>query len=135
MGLIIDSTVLVTLDRGRQDLSALESRLPEGPIGVAAITVSELLAGVYRAESAVRRLGREALIEAVVERIPTFAFDLRVARTHARLWAQLASAGQLIGAHDLIIAATAITHDYSVLTDNIRDFDRVPGLDVRRPEW
>jgi hypothetical protein len=50
-----------------------------------------------------------------------------VARTHARLWAQLA-AGTPVGAHDLLIAATALAHGYAVLTDDPRDFGRVPGL-------
>ena len=36
----------------------------------------------------------------------------------------------MIGAHDLIIAATAISHDFSLLTDNIREFSRIPELRV-----
>ena len=62
-------------------------------------------------------------------------FDLRVALIHAQLWVELASAGQLIGAHDLMIAATAVAHGYAVLTDNLRDFNRVPGLEIRQPGW
>jgi len=42
----------------------------------------------------------------------------------------LAKRGQMIGAHDLIIAATARYHDLSVLTDNVQEFSRVPGLRV-----
>jgi len=38
--------------------------------------------------------------------------------------------GQLIGAHDLIIAATARCHDLELLTDNVEEFSRVPGLRV-----
>ena len=44
-------------------------------------------------------------------------------------------AGQTTGAHDLLIAATALAHGYGVMTDNIRDFERVPGLEVRQPDW
>ena len=60
-------------------------------------------------------------------------FDLRVARVHARRWAELAAAGQITGPHDLIIGATALTHGYDVLTLNLREFRQVPGLIVRQP--
>ena len=106
------------------------------PAALAAITASELLTGVYRADSTRRRLERETFVEASLERLPVLPFDLGVARVHARLWAQLATSGQLIGAHDLIIAATAIANSYSVLTDNIREFQqRVPELVVVQPDW
>jgi tRNA(fMet)-specific endonuclease VapC len=63
------------------------------------------------------------------------AFDLPVAREHARIWAELAGTDQSIGVRDAMIAATAIAHDFSVLTYNVREFSRVPGLEVRQPSW
>ena len=48
---------------------------------------------------------------------------------------QLSRTGQMIGANDLLIAATALTYGYDVMTHNVRDFEKVPGLDVRRPDW
>ena len=53
-----------------------------------------------------------------------------VLRIHTELYAALAKKGQLIGAHDLIIAATARWHNLSLLTDNVNEFSRVPGLRV-----
>jgi predicted nucleic acid-binding protein len=53
-----------------------------------------------------------------------------VARIHASIYAELATKGEMIGAHDLIIAATARFHDLAVLTDNVKEFSRVPGLRV-----
>jgi tRNA(fMet)-specific endonuclease VapC len=53
-----------------------------------------------------------------------------VARIHAEVWAALAARGDVIGSHDLWIAATALTHGFGVATENKRDFDRVPGLRV-----
>ncbi len=41
----------------------------------------------------------------------------------------------MIALHDLIIAATALANGYGVLTENVRDFIRVPGLEVRQPTW
>jgi tRNA(fMet)-specific endonuclease VapC len=47
----------------------------------------------------------------------------------------LRSSGLTIGPYDAIIAATALANGYDVLTDNIREFSRVPGLVVRQPNW
>jgi predicted nucleic acid-binding protein len=47
----------------------------------------------------------------------------------------LRRAGNLIAPHDLMIGATALLHGYDVLTHNVRDFDRLPGLKVRLPGW
>ena len=53
--------------------------------------------------------------------------DLLAAYAHARLWAGLASAGVHVGAHDRLVAATAITAGWRVGTASIRHFERVPG--------
>ena len=53
-----------------------------------------------------------------------------VARVHADIWAELADRGDLIGAHDLWIAATALTHGLGLATRNAADFQRVPALRV-----
>ena len=54
----------------------------------------------------------------------------QVARVHADVWAQLAAKGQLIGAHDLWIAATALAHGMGIASGNADEFQRVPGLRV-----
>ena len=74
-------------------------------------------------------------MSAIFDEIPIFDFDLRAARVHANIWALLVANGHTIGSHDLLIAATALSHGYAVLTDNAREFHRVPGLEVRQPNW
>lgn len=69
-------------------------------------------------------------MEAVISRVGVLDFSVAAARVHAEIQAELMKKGQLIGAHDLIIAATARCHDLSVLTDNVNEFSRVPGLRV-----
>lgn len=135
MAQLIDSSIFIALERRGQALSALVESVPDEPVALASITASELLIGVHRADTPTRRLRRQAFVEAILESVPVLAFDLRVARTHAEIWSQLAAAGQVIGAHDLLIAATARTHGYAVLTHNPREFGRVPDLVVRQPAW
>lgn len=100
------------------------------PFGVSVVTVAELLHGVERADTEVRRLKRQAFVEKVLESFPVFPFDVSVARIYARIWASLAKKGLTVRAHDLIIAATAISLDYSVITSNRRDFVKIEGLRI-----
>ena len=140
MGTILDTTVFITLERAVRALPQadamgeagrrLEAALgPAEDVGIAAITASELLHGVHRATPG-HRPRREAFVEAVLAAFPPISFDLLAARAHARLWAALASAGTDVGAHDRIVAATAIATGWRVATANVRHFERVPGLDV-----
>jgi predicted nucleic acid-binding protein len=66
----------------------------------------------------------------VLAAVSVIPFDLVVARVHARLWAQVASAGRPVGAHDLLIAATAIANGYRVATRDTRSFPNIPGLSL-----
>lgn len=99
-------------------------------IYISAITASELLVGVHRANTQARRLKRTAFVDAILARIPVIDFTLEVARIHAKLYAHLAKQGKMIGSHDLIIAATALAHDYTLITYNHHEFKRVPGLKI-----
>ncbi len=135
MAQLVDSSVFIGLERSGRAPSTFAALSPTEPMAIASVTASELLTGIYRANTVDRRTRRENFVEAVLAAIPVLPFDLHVARVHARLWAQLAAVGQLIGDYDLIIAATALTHGYDLVTDNLRHFERVSGLTVRRPTW
>ena len=101
-----------------------------GDVYLSSITVSELLVGVHYANSDARKTRRSAFVESVLAKMPVLSFNTEEARVHAGLFAILAKQGQMIGAHDLIIAATAIVHNCAVLTENIKEFERVPGLET-----
>jgi len=96
-------------------------------IAIAAITASELLHGVHRADRA-HRAGRQAFVEWVLDAIPTQPFTLPVARVHSRLWAEREAAGKPLGAHDLRVASTAIALDFGLATTDRKAFAGIPGL-------
>ena len=140
MGTLLDTTVFIDLERAVRRLPPgramaevsrrLEEQLgPDEEVGIAAITASELLYGVHRATPE-HRARREAFVEAILAAFPPLAFDLLAARVHARIWAGLAAAGQDVGVHDRLVAATAISAGWRVGTANLRHFDRVVGLDI-----
>lgn len=140
MGTLLDTTVFIDLERAVRRLSSnaamaevsrrLEKQLDgEEEVGIAAITASELLRGVHRA-SPDYRMRREAFAEGILAAFPPLAFDLLAARVHAQLWAGLASSGTDVGAHDRLVAATAIAAGWRVGTANVRHFARIPGLET-----
>ena len=135
MAVLIDASIFINVERRGLPSDHAIGLLSAEDAALASITASELLAGVHRADSPERRLRRETFVEAILAALPVLAFDLRVARVYAALSAQLAAAGQSVGAHDLLIAATALTDGSAVLTHNLRDFERIPGLAVQQPTW
>lgn len=72
-----------------------------------------------------------AFVEDVLRSIPVEPYDLGVARTHATLLAFARRAGHPRGAHDLVIAATAVTHDRTVVSADASGFAGLPGLAFR----
>jgi predicted nucleic acid-binding protein len=129
MGLIIDTGVFIVWERkGRAiDFSPWQDY---GDTAVSVVTASELLVGIHRADEEARRKNRSAFVESVLAQLPILEFTTEVARVHAALFAELSTRGDMINAHDLIIAATAKYHDSAVLTTNVSDFARVPDLEV-----
>ena len=130
MGVLIDASVLIGFERDR---TAIEQRLAgreDEEFFLSVITASELLHGVHRAKTSDVRARRSAFVEAVLARFPLLSIDLPTARSHSQLWADLASTGKLIGPHDLWIAAACIAHGLTLVTANVREFQRVPGLGV-----
>ena len=130
MSVILDTAVLIAAERGTFDMPGYLAALGDAPVALAAISASELLHGVERARGARIRQRRSEFVEGVLANVPVIPFGLAEARAHARIWATLADAGVLIGAHDLQIAATALVAGSEVATLNVTEFRRVPGLQL-----
>lgn len=133
MGFLIDTSVLIATEREHFSLAELAAHLGEEPLALAAISASELIHGVYRATATATRERRQQFVEYILDLFPVIPFDLEAARVHAALWAKLQDGGQMIGAHDLLIAATARSLDYGLITLNVDEFQRVPELKVLGP--
>ena len=125
MGVVLDTSFLIDHERGRRVLPDDEE------LAVAAITAAELLHGVHRADAA-RRPAREAFVEGILASVPVIPFTLPVVRVHARLWAELAASRRTLGAHDLMVAATALALDWPLVTLDRKGFAGIPGLRLRQ---
>jgi tRNA(fMet)-specific endonuclease VapC len=95
MSLILDTDVIIRGERGMFDLPAfLESQSGKSP-QLAAITVAELMHGVERATPA-HRSRRTHYLDMIFEALPVLPYTEATALKHARLWAELESAGTMI---------------------------------------
>jgi predicted nucleic acid-binding protein len=132
MAIIVDADVIIKGEKGRFDLKGWLAAQTSEELEIAAITVAELWHGIERATAA-HRLRRERYLRAIVERLPIVPYTESTALVHAQIWAGLESSGEMIGAHDLILAATALERGSVVATFNKRHFLSVPGLRVIEP--
>jgi predicted nucleic acid-binding protein len=129
VGTLIDTSVLIAAERGLLNFESIQAEADDD-LSLASISASELLHGVHRLKPGVRRARIETLVEGLLRRLPVVSFDLACARVHAILSADLRARGQAVGAHDLLIAATAVAHDFRVATRDRRSFPRIRGLNV-----
>lgn len=130
MAVLIDASILIEAERGTLRLEPHVARHQDEECFLSVITASELLHGAHRAPQPETRARRTAFVEGIIERFPVLPVNLSTARTHAQIWAELRQAGSIIGPHDMWLAATCIAHGLKIVTANIREFGRVPGLAI-----
>jgi tRNA(fMet)-specific endonuclease VapC len=128
LALLIHTDLLIDLERG-VGTPSIEELMGEEERAISVITVSELLHGALRATGPLRAR-RTAFVEHLLAAVRAIPITEPVARIHAQVWAELARAGSVIGAHDLWIASTALAHGLGLATRNAIEFERVPGLRV-----
>ena len=127
MGLVLDTSVLISAEKGEVDFSLWQDY---GEAYISSITLTELLVGVHRANTEERKVKRSAFVEHVISKIANLAFGEEEARIYAQLLRSMFEQGITLGVHDMLIGATAISRGYPILTMNIADFKRIPGLEV-----
>jgi len=133
MAIMLDADVIIRGEKGTFDLQRWVASRPNDEFEVAAITVAELWHGVERAAGA-HRAKRQQYLQSVLAALPVVPYTELTAYEHARIWAELESAGQMIGFYDVIVAATALERGCDVATFNRRHFAQVKGLTVIEPK-
>jgi tRNA(fMet)-specific endonuclease VapC len=133
MKCLLDANACVGWLRNNQPkLVAHIDATPNSDIRLCSVVVGELEYGVEKSPLAYRpaNAARLALFRAKYESLP---FDDPAAVEYGRIRAYLATAGQLIGGNDMMIAAVALLHGLTVVTHNAAEFGRVLGLNVE--DW
>lgn len=126
--LIVDTGVLVAAERGSDPYGRVVTA--DDDLVIAAVTVAELRTGIELAGEA-RRARRTEFLLRVLEKLPVEPYDVATAEAHGRLLAHVHTQGGVPrGAHDLLVAATAVATGRTVLTvDHRARFADLPGVD------
>jgi len=123
---LIDTSICVAILRGASSHAAPKFRAAlRSGVAVSSITVAELRYGVERSSNPAReRVGVENLLGAV----SILPFDSKAAEGYGMLRRYLERRGEIIGQFDLLIAAHAVAQNATLVTNNTREFSRVPTL-------
>ncbi len=125
--LVLDTNTISYYFRGDPQVVPRLQAMRPADLGVPAIVEYELRYGLLRLPQAAAapRLAALAQLLQAMQRLP---FDEECAAHAARIRAELEAAGTPIGPHDTLIAATALRHQATLITRNVREFSRVQGL-------
>ena len=130
-GFAIDTNIISFLLRGNRKLQ--EKVIEEATEGKGAIIPSiayyEIRRWLIERHAAVKL----SAFEELCGKLDVDALDIETLDKAADIYAALKKVGKLIGDADILIAASCIAHDYTLVTNNIRDFERIEGLAIE--DW
>jgi tRNA(fMet)-specific endonuclease VapC len=128
MKFMLDTNICIYLIK-RQPEAVLErfASHPVGDIGISVITLAELEYGASKSSNPFRN--REALEQFVLP-LEIAPFDRPATLTYGKIRALLEKKGRPIGSMDMLIAAHALSLGARLVTNNVKEFRRVPGLRV-----
>lgn len=127
MTFMLDTDICIYLMSGRYPSLDRRMAAEHGPLSVSVITYAELRFGADFSRRVQRN--RDEL-EAMIEGLILLDFDAAAARHYGEIRAELERTGKLVGGNDLLIGAHARSLDATLVTNNRREFDRIPGLKI-----
>jgi tRNA(fMet)-specific endonuclease VapC len=136
MGLILDSSIVIDAERRRETVERMIERVVtlagDQEAALSAIGLTELMHGLYRAQTAAVRLRRQSFLDEVLADLTVYPYTRETALLAGQLDGEQQNKGVVIPFADLLIGATALSLGFSVITANMRHFQRIPGLSVVR---
>jgi len=122
---VLDSDAVIDVLRIQYGVGARLSQISPENVAIASMTLAELRFGTLKSSNPARNL---AELQRLVDTGRVLPFDETAATTHAQLRHALRATP--IGPHDLVVAATCLVNDALLVTANVREFSRVPGLRI-----
>lgn len=129
-GYLLDNSILVFLLRRQRPEIVERMERTDGALHVSTISVAELAYGASRSSDPLRN---RIAVEEMLSRLSVLDFDALAASRSGTVRADLVAAGTLIGGYDLLLAGHALAADLTMVTNNVREFERVRGLRVE--DW
>ena len=128
--MILDTTFLIDIIRGKDEKVKQKCIYLDNKFitkSISTITLMELCRG---AEMNLNSKKEKKKVIELIESLLIHPFNVKEAKKAAEIESFLIKKGQMIDLEDIMIAATAITRNESVLTRNVEHFNRIPNLKV-----
>ena len=124
---MLDTNICIYLIKNRP--AALRERFDQlaEALCISTITLGELLYGVQKSA---RRSQNLQAVEEFAARLEVLPFSVKAAAHFGQIRAELARAGRPCGTYDLLIAAHARSEGLVLVTNNVCEFERIPGLRI-----
>ncbi|OJV21034.1 MAG: VapC toxin family PIN domain ribonuclease [Dyadobacter sp. 50-39] len=128
MKYLLDTNIVAYIIKKRpiEVLHKLQS-LDWTEIAISSIVVAELWYGVEKSQL---KEQNKAALEAFLKPFTVLDFDTKAAMAYASIRADLESRGKVIGANDLLISAHALSHGLILVTNNVKEFERIGDLQI-----
>jgi len=126
--LLDTDTVIYVLKRRPPEVAAHFERCSPEEVAISVVSIAELMYGSEKSQNPVR--ARRA-VERVAGVLRVLPFDESAARIYGKVRSHLEKLGTPIGALDTLIGAHALSVHATLVTNNVREFERIPGLRVR----
>ena len=127
---MLDTNMVIYTIKNRPEKVRAAFTLHEGQVCISSVTFGELIYGAEKSSQVERNL---SVIEGLAARLEVMPFDEKAAAHFGQIRAELAKAGKLIGPYDLMIAGHVRALGLVLITNNLKEFERVPGL--RLDNW
>lgn len=126
MRVLLDTNICIYMIKNKppEVRNHFEQFVP-GDIAISAITVAELQ---YWAEKSAAKEKNALALEAFLLPLEILPFDIESALIYGKIRAELERQGKPIGSMDMLIAAQAMAKDLTLISHNLKEFDRIPGL-------
>ncbi len=125
---LLDTNICIYIKNHRPaEVLARFSKLPPGKVAMSSITYGELCFG---AEKSSKSKETHQILQHLIELIPVLPLDEAVSTYYGIIRQQLQTSGKPIANNDLWIAAHALAGKLILVTNNMTEFERVPGLKV-----
>lgn len=122
---LLDTDIVIYALKGHRGVvENLKNRL-HSEIAISAVTLMELYYGAYKSQNIESNLAKVNRLETVLEILPA---DRGIVETFGRLKSNLEKKGRPLDDFDLILAATALSHNMVLVSNNQRHYRRIAGL-------
>jgi tRNA(fMet)-specific endonuclease VapC len=125
MAYLIDSDIIIYNSKGNEIVKGNFLRNIAAPKFISIITYAELLYGAYKSQRVEKKFEK---VTGIKQLFPVLVLDLAIVDTFCRIKAKYAQQGITIADFDLLIAATAIAGDHTLVTNNTRHFEKIAEL-------